>query len=176
MRLEKKPDFFNSCFILILLPAIFFLLFSRAIMAQELPPRPMTVTVNLSQNLSFGAFYQGSAGGSVIIFSNGSRSSTGDVVLLNLGYSFSTGLYDVVANSGTLVSVLNGPDAILSGSNGGSLTLKLGSSSPANPFIVTTSPPLSTQLRIGGTLLVGTPLANPPGNFSGTFNVTFVQE
>lgn len=143
---------------------------------QEPPPRPMTVTVNLSQNLSFGAFYQGGVGGSVIIFSNGSRSSTGDVVLLNLGYSFSTGLYDVVANPGTLVSILNGADAILTGSNGGSLTLKIGSSFPASPFIITTMPPASTQLRIGGTLIVGNPLANPPGNFSGTFNVTFVQE
>lgn len=166
----------RSSFCLFVLVTLLLIAISITVDGQEPPPRPMTVTVNLSQNLSFGAFYQGATGGSVIIFPNGSRSSTGDVVLLNMGYSFSTGLYDVVANPGTLVSILNGPDAILSGSNGGSLTLKLGTTSPANPFIVTTSPPSSTQLRIGGTLLVGTPLANPPGNFSGTFNVTFVQE
>ena len=124
---------------------------------QELPPRPMTVTVNLSQNLSFGAFYQGSSGGSVIISPTGSRSSTGDIVLLNLGYSFSTGLYDVVANPGTLVSLLNGPNATLTGSNGGTITLQIGNSNPSSPFILTTTPPASTQLSVGGTLIVGSP-------------------
>ena len=149
---------------------------SLVVDGQEPPPHPMTVTVSLTQHLSFGAFYQGSSGGSVIISSTGSRSSTGDVVLLNMGYSYTSGLYDVVANPGTLVSILNGPDAILPGSNGGSLTLKIGSTNPSNPFIITTMPPAATQLRIGGTLIVGNPLSNPPGNYSGTFDITFVQE
>lgn len=149
---------------------------SLRVNGQEPPPRPMTVTVNLSQNLSFGAFYQGNAGGTVIIYPDGSRSSTGDIVLLTMGYSFATGLYDVIANRGTLVSILNGPDATLTGSNGGSLTLHIGDSDPSSAFIITTTPPAATQVRIGGTLIVGNPLANPPGNFSGTFDVTFVQE
>ncbi|MDX2443529.1 MAG: DUF4402 domain-containing protein [Bacteroidales bacterium] len=142
----------------------------------ELPPRPLSVTVNLSQNLSFGAFYHFNTGGSVIINSDGSRSSTGDVVLLNMGYTFSAGLYDLVGNPGTLVSILNGPDAILIGSNGGSMTLQIGDTEPTSPFIITTLSPASTQLRIGGTLIVGNPLANPPGNYNGTFDITFVQE
>jgi len=156
--------------------SLFMISTSLSVNGQELPPRPITVTVNLSQNLSFGAFYHYNTGGSVIIYSDGSRSSTGDVVLLNLGYSFSTGLYDVVANRGTLVSIINGPDVLLSGSNGGNLTLKIGASNPISPFIVTTTPPSATQVSIGGTLIVGNPLANPPGNYSGTFSVTFVQE
>jgi hypothetical protein len=149
---------------------------SLRVNAQELPPRPITVTVNLSQNLSFGAFYHYNIGGTVIIYPDGSRSSTGDIVLLNLGYSFSTGLYDVVANNGTVVTIMNGPDAILTGSNGGSLTLHIGASDPISPFIVTSTPPAATQVRIGGTIIVGNPLANPPGNYNGTFNVTFVQQ
>jgi len=163
-------------FILIVLTVIFLLAASRKAKAQEPPPRPITVTVSLVQNLSFGAFYHGNTGGTVIIYPTGSRSATGDVVLLNLGYSFATGLYDVVANPGTLVSILNGPDAILTGSGGGSLTLHIGDSDPDSPFIITTMPPAATQLRIGGTLIVGNPGANPPGNYSGTFDVTFVQE
>lgn len=143
---------------------------------QEQPPRPLTVTVSLSQNLNFGAFYHGISGGSVIIYNDGSRSSTGDVVLLTMGYTFSTGLYDVVANPGTLVSILNGPNAILTGSNGGSMILQIGESDPLSPFIITTTPPTSTQLRIGGTLFIGNPITNPPGNYGGTFDVTFVQE
>jgi hypothetical protein len=142
----------------------------------ELPPRPVTVIASISQNLSFGAFYHGNTGGSVIIFPNGSRSSTGDIVLLSMGYSFSTGLYDVVANPGTIISILSGAHATLTGSNSGTLTLILGDSDPASPFIITSMPPNGTQLRIGGTLIVGNPLSNPPGDYSGTFDITFVQE
>ncbi len=143
---------------------------------QEMPPRPIDVTVNLSQNLNFGAFYHGNVGGSVIIYNDGSRSSSGDIVLLTMGYTFSTGLYDVVANPGTLVSILNGSNAILTGSNGGSMILQIGESDPLSPFIITTIPPASTQVRIGGILYVGNPITNPPGNYGGTFDVTFVQE
>lgn len=168
-------SFYRERLFLISMVVLFFT-FSPRLYSQELPPRPITVTVNMSQNLAFGAFYHFNTGGSVIINSDGSRSSTGDVVLLNLGYVYSTGLYDIVGNPGTLVSILNGPDAILTGSSGGSMTLQIGNTDPSNPFIITTLPPASTQLRIGGTLLVGNPLANPPGNYSGTFDVTFVQE
>jgi hypothetical protein len=162
--------------ILFLSIALLFFSFIPRLDAQELPPRPITVTVNMSQNLSFGAFYHFSTGGTVTINSDGSRSATGDVVLLNLGFSYSTGLYDLVGNPGTLVSILKGPDAVLPGSNGGSMTLKIGDTDPASPFIITTMPPNATQLRIGGTIIVGSPLSNPPGNYSGTFDITFVQE
>lgn len=174
MKQSQAIRYCKRCFIV--MGSLFMISTSLSVNGQELPPRPITVTVNLSQNLSFGAFYHYNTGGSVIIYSDGSRSSTGDVVLLNLGYSFSTGLYDVVANRGTLVSILNGPDVLLTGSNGGNLTLKIGASNPISPFIVTTTPPSATQVSIGGTLIVGNPLANPPGSYSGTFSVTFVQE
>jgi len=142
----------------------------------EAPPRPLTVSNVLSQNLNFGAFYHGSGGGSVIIYPDGARSSTGDVVLLSLGYTFSAGLFDVVAYPGTLISILSGPDATLTGSNGGTMILQLGDTDPPNPFIITAAPPNATQFRIGGTLIIGSPLANPPGNYSGMFNITLVQE
>ena len=166
----------RRCFIHFVSGTILMVASFHIVYGQELPPRPITVTVNLSQNLSFGAFYQGSSGGSVIISPTGSRSSTGDVVLLNMGYSFSTGLYNVVANPGTLVSILSSPDATLTGSNGGTMTLKTGNSNPASPFIITTTPPASTLLSVGGTLIVGNPASNPPGIYSGTFSITLVQE
>jgi len=167
----------SRIFFMSVILSIFLSIFTTSLVhGQEMPPRPIDVTVNLSQNLNFGAFYHGNVGGSVIIYNDGSRSSTGDIVLLTMGYTFSTGLYDVVANPGTLISILNGPDAILTGSNGGSMILQLGESYPASPFIITTAPPSSTQLRIGGTLFVGNPIINPPGNFGGTFDLTFVQE
>jgi hypothetical protein len=146
-----------------------------SLVAQEPPPRPITITVT-SQVLSFGAFTQGAVGGTVTISAAGARSSTGDIILLNLGFSFSTALYQIVGQPGTLVSLLNGPDVSLPGSGGGSMLLHIGSSNPASPFVIITVPPAFTTLNVGGVLTVSNPAANPPGNYSGTFNITFIQE
>ena len=162
------PGRFLIIILLLVLP-----LFNIA--GQEPPPRPVTVTVT-AQNLSFGAFSQGPAGGSVTINEAGARSSTGDVILLGLGYVFSTALYEVVGNPGTVVSLLNGPDVLIPGSGGGSMLLHIGASSPASPFVIATTPPVPTLLNVGGTLTVGAPGANPPGSYTGTFNITFIQE
>lgn len=148
---------------------------SRFMSGQEPPPRPLTVTVT-AQGLSFGAFSQGATGGTVTIASDGSRSATGDIILLSLGFSFTTALYELVANPGTVVSLLNGPDVVLPGSNGGSITLHIGASDPVSPFVITTVPPAYTLLNVGGTVTIGSPAANPPGYFSGTFDITFIQE
>lgn len=142
--------------------------------AQEDPPKPMSVTT--FQNLSFGAIIQGYSGGSVIIYPNGSRSVTGDILQANLGYAYYPAIFEVGANLGTLVTILNGPDVVLNGSNGGTMTLHLGESDPPSPFINTLTPPGLTQVRIGGTLYVGNALANPAGSYSGTFFITFIQE
>lgn len=142
--------------------------------AQEDPPKPMSVTT--FQNLSFGAIIQGFSGGSVIIYPSGSRSVTGDVIQANLGYAYYPAIFEVGANLGTLVTILVGPDVTLSGSNGGTMTLHLGDTDPPSPFINTLNPPGLTQVRVGGTLLVGNALANPAGAYSGSFSVTFIQE
>lgn len=143
--------------------------------AQELPPRPVRIDPT-GQNLVFGAFYNGSGGGTVIIDPAGSRSSTGDVVLLGLGYPFSAALFEVHAHPGTVISILNGPDAILSGTPSGSMTVHIGSSIPVSPFVSTVHFNIAIPLYVGGTLYVGTPAANPPGSYTGTFNITLVQE
>lgn len=144
--------------------------------AQPPPPRPLAIYVNPAQGLIFGAFFYGITGGSVIIYPDGSRSVTGDIVQANLGIPFSPAIYEVDANPGTTISILNGPDAVLTGSNGGSMTLHIGSASTGSLFITHAIPPDRTQVRIGGTLTVGNALANPPGVYSGSFLVTFIQE
>lgn len=141
-------------------------------LAQEPPPHPINVTWT-GQNLSFGAFYIVAVGGSVTINSDGSRAFSGDVVLLGLGIPFSTALYRITGHRGTVVSLLNGPDVFLNGSGGGSMRLHIGASNPVSPFVLS-GPPL--MLNVGGTLTVGNSGSNPPGNYSGTFDMTFVQE
>ena len=145
-------------------------------LAQEPPPRPVSVSVDPSQGLIFGAFFQGVSGGTVIIYPDGSRSVTGSIVQANLGFLFSPAIFEIDANPGTRISILNGPDVTLNGSNGGSIQLHIGASSLGTQFITTATPPGRTQVRIGGILTIGSPLANPSGNYSGMFSVTFIQE
>jgi hypothetical protein len=154
---------------------IFLFLICIPVSAQEMPPRPISVTVVTSQNLSFGNFAQGALGGTVSVSSSGTRSWTGNIVLLN-GGSVSPALFDVVANPGTLITIVNGSDVSLNGSNGGTMMLHIGTSSTGSPFITTVARPTPTHVYIGGTLTVGNPGANPPGDYSGTFQVTFVQQ
>lgn len=162
---------FNFKYYLVFLLMVGFSLLTHA---QEEPPRPVKVTT--FQNLSFGAFYHGYSGGTVIVYPNGSRSVTGDVIAVNLGFTFAPAIFEVEARPGAVINISLGPDVIISGSNGGSVTLHPGGTDPVSPFVNTIHPPGKTQVRVGGTLIVGSPLANPPGSYSGTFSVTFNQE
>lgn len=157
-----------------LLPFLFFMFLTTGVVAQEPPPRPVTVTV--SQNLGFGAFYIISSGGTITISTTGSRSSTGDIVLLGMAVPFSAAVFDVSGTPGTIVNITNGPDVTLTGSGGGTLTLHLGNSSPGSPFTINVSPPLSITLRLSGTLLVGSQVSTPAGNYSGSFIININQE
>ncbi|HMT28190.1 MAG TPA: DUF4402 domain-containing protein [Bacteroidia bacterium] len=154
----------------------FNLIITSNTLAQEAPPRPIIIYVNPALGLNFGTFTMGSFGGTVIIYPNGTRSSTGDVIQLSSGIPFSPAIFEVEANIGTVVSILNGPNVTLTGSNGGSMLLQIGSSSTGSPFITNVTPPGRTQVRIGGTLVVGSAVANPGGIYSGSFMVTFIQE
>jgi hypothetical protein len=142
--------------------------------AQEDPPRPVQVTT--FQNLSFGAIIQGNVGGKVIIDPQGNRTITGDLYAVNLGYQYYPAIFEIEALPGSIVTLVNGPDVLMNGSNGGTITLHLGASIPASPFINKTSPPFKTQVRIGGELTVGNSLMNPSGDYIGYFQVTFVQQ
>ncbi len=133
-------------------------------------------SVTTLQNLSFGTFSQGSNGGSVTISATGSRSATGTVIPFNFGSSCFPAIFEVQAPSGTLISILAGPDATLTGSHGGSMTLKLGVADKGSTFVSPVSPPSGTQVSIGGTLIVGDAAASPPGTYTGTFYITFNNE
>lgn len=141
-----------------------------------LPANSQGLNVTTIQNLSFGAFSQGSSGGTITVSSAGSRTASGTVVPLNLGIQYFQAIFEVEDSTGTIVSILNGPDATLYGSNGGTMSLHLSSSSPASPFISTIDPPGTTAISIGGTLTVGNADTSPPGNYTGTFYITFNNE
>lgn len=138
--------------------------------------RAQIQSVTSVRQLAFGAFTQGSSGGTVTVSNDGSRSATGTVIPLNLGISYYQAVFEVEAPVGTIISIMNGPEATLTGSNGGTMSLHIGASSPAAPFVITTTPPQRTQVSIGGTLTVGNATASPPGSYAGTFYITFNNE
>lgn len=141
-----------------------------------LPGDPGAIAVYTVQNMSFGAFSQGTGGGTMVLSNTGTRSSTGTVLPLNLGVSYFQAIFEIEAPVGTIISLLNGPAATLAGSNGGSMTLTIGNSSPVSPFSTSISPPGRTQVKVGGTLTVGNSTATPSGSYTGTFYITFNQE
>jgi len=142
---------------------------------QEFPPKPITLRVKALSTLQFGAFTQGSSGGTVILTAQNARSSTGDVILLNMGYTYSPAIMQVQALKGTVVSIATGLTGTLTGP-GGTMNLVVGGTYPPSPFVVTTDISEWMDIQVGGTLTVGTPGANPAGSYLGTFNVTFIQE
>ncbi len=153
--------------------AVILVIFSRAANGQEPPPRPLEVTE--TQQLSFGAFTLSGAGGTVIIYSDGSRGTSGNVIPLFVNPVFTTARFELVANRGTIVSLLDWPSSTLT--NGSqTMTFIINSTLPVLPYVISTVPPLGTTLNLGGTLNVGSLLANPAGSYSGTYNITFVQE
>jgi hypothetical protein len=141
-----------------------------------LPPDPGAMHLYTVQHMSFGAFSHGISGGTVTISNSGVRSVTGDVVPLNLGVTYFHSIFEIDAPLGSIISILNGSDVTLNGSNGGSMTLHIGNSDPPSPFVTVQPQPLRTQVNIGGNITVGSAATNPPGTYTGTFYITFNME
>lgn len=144
--------------------------------AQQKPPRPISVYFDPGEGLRFGAFFQSISGGTVVISPGGLRTFTGTVIGADLGVAYGPAKFDINSEPGTHITILNGPDITLYGSNGGTMSMHLGSCYPASPFITTATPPGTTALKVGGTLTVGSPVANPSGSYTGSFVVTFIQD
>lgn len=156
-------------------------LFSGIVYGQERPPRPIAVTVKNAQGILFGTFAHGESGGTVTVTHEGARTATGSVILISQGSFASPAVFLVEGIKGTLITISPIMDATLNGGNpAGHLTLKFDipniAASSGNPFILPYDSPAQMEVRIGGTLIVGNSGANPPGNYSGTFYVTFNQQ
>lgn len=144
--------------------------------AQENPPIPIEVEVSTVQFLNFGAFAVGNSIGTVSVDSNGTQTWTGDVTLLTTGATVSPALFDVYANPGTLINITHPPSFTLMGSSGQTIELEIDSYSTGKTFITNSNSQTPTPVYIGGTLNLGAISANGPGDYSGTFTITFIQE
>jgi hypothetical protein len=109
----------------------------------------------------------------------GNRTSTGQVMLLNSGPAPQAAIFEINLCQGRLVVITYPVSTILSGNNGGSVKLNIGPTEKGvsgSAFQVNTDCSFITQLRVGGTLIIGSNTANPGGNYSGNFSITFNQQ
>lgn len=135
------------------------------------------------QDMSFGAFYVGNSGGSLSVSNTGTLTRSGGVIPLSSGQAYFPALFDIEAEANTKISFLKGPDAMLRGSNGGSITLKA-----ADPEIISRTNSQNTspsnphrklrlsRVAVGGTLNLQSAASSPGGRYSGNFSVIIFYE
>jgi hypothetical protein len=143
--------------------------------AYSSPPNQMEVRV--TQPLSFGSFSPGFSGGDIIVSPYGNRTVTGTIV----AFPDMTPLparFEVRLIPNRIVHIVLPTDATLTHTEGkGKMTVtNFTTDKPGNSFITTPGNPFINPVHIGATLKVQNSTVNPPGNYRGTFTVTFVQE
>lgn len=142
----------------------------------ELPPRNITVTA--TQGMHFGTFcLTGGLGGTVTEGWDGTRTATGSIALLSMTPTSHPAIFEIKLCQGRNVIITFDPFTILTGSNGGTLTLDIGPTEKGpngSSFSTNGDCNFITPLRVGGTLHIpGTAI---PGTYSGNFTITFNQE
>jgi hypothetical protein len=142
----------------------------------ELPQR--TITVTATQAIHFGTLcLTGGAGGTATVGYDGSRSSTGDVLLLSMAPTAQPAVFEVKLCQGRNVIITFSATTTLTGSNGGTLILDIGPTEygiNGAGFTTNNDCNFITPMRVGGTLNIpGTVI---PGTYTGNFNITFNQE
>ena len=150
--------------------------------AQTIPTPPQrTASIAATQSLEFGdlTIIPGSLGGTVTVDHLGTRSASGSVILLNLGSPVRPAIFEYKLCPGRLVTVSYPESITLNGSAGGTLTLNIGPTSigvTGDTFISNKGCDDVHQISVGGTLTVGSMAANPRGYYTGTFQLTFIQQ
>lgn len=141
------------------------------------PPPNQLQTFNV-MGLSFGSFYPSATTGTITISPNGGRTASGVTLdMSNIGHQ---AIFDVVLVPGRLVTMEWTQNVTLS--NGSyTMSLQVGPTDKTRisdneaQFVTSGGSPFRNPVYFGGTLTVGSTAVNPPGDYSGTFEVIFHQ-
>lgn len=155
---------------------LFLFCFNVSIAQPQLPQRTLTVTP--TQGIHFGTItVTGMSGGTVTVGYDGSRSSSGSIVLISMAPYAQCAIFEIKICQGRNVTISFSPSTTLTGPLGEQLTLDLGPTDRGNngvSFMSNADCNFVSILKMGGTLHV--PGTAPSGSYSGSFNLTLNQE
>jgi hypothetical protein len=171
IALDKSKRFLKLLFF----TTVLFFTVSSSFAQPVLPPR--TITVTATQPLYFGTICVNGLGGTVTVGYDGSRTSTGNVILLPTAPTSTPAIFEIKLCQGRNVNISFDAFTMLTGDNGGSLKLEIGPTEKGingASFSTNSDCNFITPLRVGGTLHI-LDLAIP-GIYTGSFEITFNQE
>ncbi len=161
---------------LLLLPVFGYLLVLHAFAQPTEKEESLTVTA--VQFIHFGTFYlMGFSGGTITVGFDGTRTSTGGVILLANAPIAQPAIFEIKSCKGKNIILSFNPKTTLTSSNGGKLTLDIGPTNRGingSGFAIKSDCKFIFPLRIGGTLHI--PGTAPPGVYRGNFDFTCKQE
>jgi hypothetical protein len=158
------------------------LLLSLYVQAQQVPDLPQrSGSVAATQMLHFGdlTLTSSSTGGSVVVNPDGTRTAFGDVILLNIGNVAQQAIFEYKLCPGRRVTLSYPPTVTLNGQNGGSILLHIGPTNigvSGSIFSSNMGCDDTHYIHAGGTIDIGPLVSNPPGLYTGSFNIVFIQE
>lgn len=134
-----------------------------------LAARKANISVSLTRDLIFGGFFTGSAGGSVTVTSAGTRTATGSIVLIPTRPG-SQAIFVVTLDRKSAISWTVSSIVDLSNGKGSTLMLTINDFYPISPANLNFG---ANNVNVGGTITVGSPATSPPGDYTGSFSITF---
>jgi Domain of unknown function (DUF4402) len=148
--------------------------FSSSLAQPALPQR--FNTLRAIQPIHFGSFcITGGSGGTVSVGYDGSRSATGDIVLLNVPPFAQPAIFEIKLGQSASVCFNYEPPYLLLTGGSGSVAFVVGPTNKGpNGALFTTNANTVSQLRVGGTLTVMG--SSPPGFYSGIFAISFSRQ
>jgi len=149
--------------------------------AQDYPPLSfgdqdlLQTSIYTVNPFRFGVFYPGYTGGSITLSEDGMRTSTGTVVILHQGI-VGPAVFEITTAASTMIQLNYENEIHLTSSTGASLLLVPGELSRGNPFISPPDAESGFMVTLGGTIEISGSTQNPPGEYSGTLQVSIVVE
>ncbi|MEI6141465.1 MAG: DUF4402 domain-containing protein [Mariniphaga sp.] len=160
----------------LLLPVVGYLLVIQ-VLAQT-AEKEKSLIVTAVQFIHFGTFYLvGFSGGTITVGYDGTRTSTGGVILLANAPIAQPAIFEIKSCEGHNIILSFNPKTTLTSSNGGKLTLDIGPTNRGingSGFSIKSDCKFVFPLRVGGTLHI--PGTAPPGVYRGNFDFTCKQE
>ncbi|MBN2682929.1 MAG: DUF4402 domain-containing protein [Bacteroidales bacterium] len=136
----------------------------------------LQISITKIKDLSFGSFYPGSNGGTLSISSNGVRSATGTVITLSSEAYYSEAVYEISCPEYSMVHLIYKHTIVMHGSNGGHFKLRTEQPENGKVFAAPANSENGFLISVGGVLEMNGPSFNPPGDYSGTLDITILIE